>query len=72
VSAGFVLRVLGFASDRPKVPRAIKRMLVSDRHQLRAQLEAWAEQPVERILVSHGRPIVADAQQALRDMGSSL
>jgi hypothetical protein len=71
-SAGFVLRVLGFASDRPRVPRAVKRMLVSDSHQLRAQLEAWAEQPVERILVSHGRPIVADAQQALRDMASSL
>jgi hypothetical protein len=71
-SAGFVLRVLGFATDTPKVPGAIKRALVRSPHDLRAQLEAWAEQPVERILVSHGRPILAAAQQALRDVASSL
>jgi hypothetical protein len=71
-SSGLVLRALGFATDRPRVPRAIKRALVTDRRALRTQLEAWAKQPVERILVSHGRPILADAQRVLRDMASSL
>jgi hypothetical protein len=71
-SSGFVLRALGFATDRPRVPRAIKQALVRDPHALRTQLEGWSQQPVERILVSHGRPILAGAQQVLRDMASSL
>ena len=69
---GLVLRALGFATDRPRVPRMAKRALVKDVHALRAQLEAWAEQPVERILVSHGQPILAAAQEVLRDMARSL
>jgi hypothetical protein len=71
-SSGFVLRALGFASDRPRVPRMLKRALVSDARALRTQLEAWAEQPVERILVSHGRPILTAAPQILRDMANTL
>lgn len=71
-SHGFVLRALGFATDRPRVPRMVRRVLVKDPHALRAQLEAWAEQPVDRILVSHGRPILAAAQEALREMARSL
>ena len=69
---GWVLRALGFASNAPRVPRMAKRVLVKDAPALRTQFEAWAEQPVERILVSHGRPIVSRAQEALRDMARSL
>ena len=69
---GFVLRVLGFATDKPRVPRLAKRVLVKDVQAFRAQLEAWAEQHVERILVSHGQPILAAAQEALSEMSSSL
>lgn len=71
-SHGVVLRALGFASNGPRVPRMAKRMLVKDAHALRAQLEAWAEQPVERILVSHGRPIVTLPQDTLRELARSL
>ena len=71
-SHGFVLRALGFAADRPRVPRMVKRVLVKDAHALRSQLEAWAEQPIERILVSHGQPILAAAQEVLRDLARSL
>jgi hypothetical protein len=69
---GWVLRALGFASNAPRVPRMAKRMLVKDAQALRRQFEAWAEQPVERILVSHGRPIISHAREALRDMAQSL
>lgn len=62
------------ALDEPQMrePRLAKRVLVKDAHALRAQLEAWAAQPVERLLVSHGQPILAAAQEALREMASSL
>lgn len=71
-SSGFVLRALGFASERPRVPRIVKRVLVKDAPALRLQFDAWAEQPVERILVSHGQPIVVDSQQVLRELASIL
>lgn len=69
---GLVLRALGFASNRPRVPRMAKRMLVKDVFALRTQFEAWAEQPVERILVSHGSPILSLAREAMRDIVCSL
>jgi hypothetical protein len=71
-SHGLVLRALGFAGDQPRVPRMAKQVLVKDAHALRAQFEAWAEQPVERILVSHGRPILEGAQAVLRNLARSL
>lgn len=71
-SAGLVLRALGFAAERPRVPRMVKRVLVKDAPALRSQLQAWADLPVERILVSHGRPIAADAQQVLRALAIEL
>jgi hypothetical protein len=71
-SHGFVLRALGFATDKPRIPWPIRRMLLKDARALRSQFEAWAEQPVERILVSHGRPIVADAGEVLRELARSL
>lgn len=69
---GLVLRALGFATEAPRVPRMVKRMLVDDAQALRAQFQAWAEQPIERILVSHGRPILTAAQEILHDLARSL
>jgi hypothetical protein len=71
-SDGFLLRAFGFATDKPRIPRPVRRLLVKDARALRSQFEAWAEQPVERILVSHGRPIVADAGAVLRELARSL
>jgi hypothetical protein len=71
-SAGLVLRALGFAADRPRIPRAIRMALVSDKGALRAQLEAWAARPIERILVSHGSPIDDGASEVLRQLAGSL
>jgi hypothetical protein len=71
-SAGFVLRTLGFAADRPRIPRSIRMALVKNKSALRAQLEAWARHPIERILLSHGSPITEGASEVLRLLASSL
>lgn len=71
-SHGLVLRAMGFATVRPRIPRAAKRWLVKDAGALRAQFERWADEPVERVLVSHGRPVVDDAAGALRAIAAAL
>ncbi|HEX2877181.1 MAG TPA: hypothetical protein VHP33_38285 [Polyangiaceae bacterium] len=71
-SAGWVLRAMGFAAERPRVPRMVKRVLVKDRAALRSQLEYWSQQPVDRILVSHGRPILVDARAVLRELATTV
>jgi hypothetical protein len=71
-SDGFVLRAMGFATDTPQVPRMARLALVKDAKALRAQIEKWAAEPVERILVSHGRPIVSAPNDALRRIAQSL
>jgi hypothetical protein len=55
--AGFGLRVLGFGPGHPTMPRLVKRKLVADEAQVRAQLREWADLDLERLLVSHGAPI---------------
>jgi hypothetical protein len=71
-SDGLVLRAFGFATAEPRVPRIVKRLLVKDVPALRRQLEQWADQPVVRIFVSHGRPILTDAAKVLRDIARAL
>jgi hypothetical protein len=71
-SAGWVLRALGFAADRPRIPRSIRMALIKDKSAFRAQLDAWAAQPIERILLSHGSPITEGASEVLRQLAHSL
>jgi hypothetical protein len=71
-SSGIVLRALGFAGPAPRVPRAVRRLLIKDAKAVRAQFERWAREPVERILVSHGQPILEDAPNVLRRLAASL
>jgi hypothetical protein len=70
--SGFVLRALGFAGDKPRIPRAIRPALIKDKPALRAQLDEWADRPVHRILVSHGRPITERPTEVLHELASSL
>ena len=70
---GWLLGLMGFAGDEPHVPKPIALMLVDDKAALRRQLLEWAGMAtLRRIIVSHGEPIVADPQQALRDLAASL
>jgi hypothetical protein len=70
---GWVLRRMGFASDRPQVPGIAKLVMIKDKKALRVQLEEWARiKRLNRILVSHGSAIEDNPRQVLRDLASSL
>lgn len=71
-SHGLVLRAMGFATPRPRIPRAVKVALIQNRRALSQQLEQWSTRPIARILVSHGSPILEDAPAVLRELAHSL
>jgi len=55
--AGLGLKLLGFGPGHPHMPRLVKRKLVADDGAVRAQLRAWADLDLERILPAHGAAI---------------
>ena len=70
---GWLLGLMGFAGDEPHVPRPVALMMIDDKAALRKQLLEWAGiGTLRRILVSHGEPIEASPQQALRELAASL
>jgi len=70
---GWMLRLMGFASDEPRVPRPPMLTLISDKQALREQFERWSHLPLlRRILVSHGEPIEDRPAEALLDLARSL
>jgi hypothetical protein len=70
---GWLLRLAGFAGDKPQIPKVVKKMMIKDAKSLRAQLLMWAEiESLKRILVSHGAPIETNARATLRDLAASL
>ena len=70
---GWLLELMGFAGDEPHVPRPVSLMMIDDKAALRTQLLEWAAiDSLNRILVSHGEPIEANPQQALRELAQSL
>jgi hypothetical protein len=70
---GWLLRLVGFTGNGPRVPRIVKRKIVDDASAVRSQLERWASlTPLRRIIVSHGTPIEREPQRALRRIATSL
>ncbi len=68
-----MLRMMGFASDEPRVPNPTKLTLIKSRDALRDQFLEWSRIPsLHRILVSHGDPIENDAPEVLRKLAESL
>ena len=52
------LRVLGFGPGHPTMPKLVKRKLVANENEVKAQLREWAAlDRLERILPSHGAAI---------------
>ena len=71
--ADLMFRLAGFAGREPRIPRVVKRLLVSDAGALRAQLLEWAAiESLRRILVSHGEPIEQNPRQILRTLAQSV
>jgi hypothetical protein len=70
---GFLLRLAGFAGDKPRIPRVVKRAMVEEPRALREQLLQWSGMAsLKRIIVSHGEPIEANPRQVLSDLAGSL
>jgi hypothetical protein len=70
---GWLLHLAGFAGKGAQVPKVVKLALVEDMNALRRQLLQWADvDSLERVLVSHGLPIEANARGTLRDLAASL
>ena len=70
---GWLLRMMGFAGDKPHVPFPVKVAIINDKAALAVQLRRWAELPsLKRILVSHGSTIEDDPRGALRELAVSL
>ena len=70
---GWLLRMMGFAGDKPRVPFPIKVAMIGNKAALAAQLRRWADLPsLKRILVSHGSTIEDDPRGALRELAVSL
>jgi hypothetical protein len=69
--AGIGLKLLGFGPGHPTIPKLVKKKLVANDGEMRAQLRAWAELAgLERILVAHGAPI-DNARETLLELAAA-
>lgn len=70
---GWMLKMMGFATDEPRVPNPPKLTLIKDQDALLEQFLRWSKIPrLKRILVSHGEPIEHDPAGVLRELAKSL
>jgi hypothetical protein len=70
---GWLMRVVGFTGDTPRIPSVVDLKLIKDRPALRAQLESWARlQELNRIIVSHGQIVTNEPQKVLHQLAESL
>lgn len=71
--SGWLLKIAGFAGPEPQIPTTARMGLIGDKAALQSQLLQWAQiEPLTRILVSHGDPILQRPNQLLRDLAQSL
>jgi len=70
---GWMLKMMGFAADEPRIPNPPKFTLIKDHDALLEQFLRWSKIPrLKRILVSHGEPIEDDPAGVLRELAKSL
>ena len=70
---GLLLRLMGFAGDKPHVPVPIKWVLILDKAVFAAQLRRWAELPtLKQVIVSHGSPIIDEPARVFRELAASV
>ena len=70
---GWVFHALGLSGSSPIIPFVAKLHSIKDREALCAQLQGWAVlRGLNRIVVSHGEIIGADAPTVLRRLAESL
>lgn len=67
----WLMHFLGIGSNRPRIPKPVAMKLIKDKKVVRTQLQAWAADGLERILVSHGAPI-DDPRGTLLELAGAL
>lgn len=69
---GWVLKHVTQSSGGPRVSRLARHFLIKDHAAYRAQLEAFAAQPIARVIVAHHDVIADDVPATLRRIAASL
>lgn len=70
---GWVFHALGFTDAEPQIPFVVKLLGIKGKEQLCVQLESWAMlRGLNRIIVSHGDIIGADAPGVLKRLAHEL
>jgi hypothetical protein len=70
---GWMLKLMGFAGDEPKVPAPVSLALGKEKTALKQQLLDWSDLPsLKRIIVSHGDPIETNPAGELRKLAEEI
>jgi hypothetical protein len=70
---GWLLRLMGFAGEKPHIPVPIKWVLIKDKAAFAAQLKRWAKQPgLKRVVVSHGSAVIEEPARILRELAATI
>jgi hypothetical protein len=70
---GWVFHSLGLSGKKPLIPFVAKLHSIKDKQTFSAQLQAWAQLGgLNRIIVSHGEIVGAEAPLVLRELAHSL
>jgi hypothetical protein len=71
--SGWLFKTLGMTADEPQMPPLIRMRRVDDKDAVQAQLQSWSQLPnLNRVIVSHGSIIAADAAQILGRIADDL
>jgi hypothetical protein len=70
---GWLWKTIGMTADEPHVPPLIRMRRVDDNEAVQAQLRRWSRLPnLNRVIVSHGSIIAADAARVLGRIADEL
>jgi hypothetical protein len=70
---GFLMGVVGFTSPAPRVTFPSRRLVMTEKAALKAELEKRAATPgLSRIEVGHGAPVTSAAPEALRGAAAAI
>lgn len=71
--SGWFFKTMGMTADEPHVPPLIKMRRVDDKDAVQAQFQRWSRLPnLNRVIVSHGGIIAADAARVLGRIADEL
>jgi hypothetical protein len=71
--SGWLFKTIGMTADLPHIPPLIRMRRVDDKDAVQAELQRWSRLPnLNRVIVSHGSIIAADAARVLGRIADEL